>query len=178
MTIIIVIKFQLDGNMGFAAALVEILVQSHLPGHLLLLPALSASLSEGRAVGLHCRGDVRVDLTWAAGVVSSAALSFRSPHPWNKGLPESTSGSGFVSTDFLESFLSSEHNYELTVVSPNRLVLLQETTSQCAEMISSREPSAHDHGNNYVPPLWQTYGKASITIRVSSFPCLALLKET
>ena len=61
--------FQLDGNLGFVAAMVEMLVQSHVPGTLWLIPALPAGWieSEGGVEGLRARGDVLVSVAWAKG---------------------------------------------------------------------------------------------------------------
>ena len=59
------------------------LLQSHVPGHLLLLPALPTALAErGRARGLRARGDVEVSLAWHEATTSVALLQFLSPHPW------------------------------------------------------------------------------------------------
>jgi alpha-L-fucosidase 2 len=50
-------KFQIDGNLGYVAAVTELIVQSHLPGYILLLPALPLELSEQGAVkGIRARG--------------------------------------------------------------------------------------------------------------------------
>ncbi|POH64012.1 MULTISPECIES: glycosyl hydrolase family 95 catalytic domain-containing protein [Cryobacterium] len=65
--------FQIDGNLGFVAAVCELLLQSH-TGTLELLPALPASLPEGRVTGLAARGGVLVDLTWSDGTLVSVTL--------------------------------------------------------------------------------------------------------
>ena len=50
---------------GLPAVLVEMLVQSQ-PGHITLLPALSAQLPDGRITGVPCRGQVTVEeLPWS-----------------------------------------------------------------------------------------------------------------
>ena len=55
--------FQIDGNLGYSAAVAEILVQSQ-GEELVLLPALPPSWRNGEATGFIARGNIRVDLKW------------------------------------------------------------------------------------------------------------------
>ncbi|GAB3810566.1 glycoside hydrolase N-terminal domain-containing protein [Tessaracoccus terricola] len=71
--------FQVDGNLGLLGAVCELLVQSHRPGRIDLLPTLPAALATGSVTGLVARPGIVVDLDWTAGTLNRAVLTARTP---------------------------------------------------------------------------------------------------
>lgn len=65
--------FQIDGNFGGAAGILEMLVQSR-PGEITLLPALPSAWPHGSVAGVKARGNVIVDMSWAEGELETVRL--------------------------------------------------------------------------------------------------------
>ena len=65
--------FQIDGNYGLMAGVLELIVQIH-GGFIRILPALPEQWREGSCRGIRCRGGVAVDLVWRKGAVTELTV--------------------------------------------------------------------------------------------------------
>ena len=65
--------FQIDGNFGAPAGIVELLVQSH-QGFIDILPALPSALPDGYIRGVCARGGFELDMEWKAGKLTGLSV--------------------------------------------------------------------------------------------------------
>lgn len=71
--------FQIDGNFGAAAGIVELLIQSH-QGYIDLLPALPSALPEGYLRGVCARGAFEIDIEWKKGELIHVRVMSKAGH--------------------------------------------------------------------------------------------------
>lgn len=69
--------FQIDGNFGGCAGVVEMLMQSEWGStpSIKLLPALPANWKDGEVTGIRARGGYTIDMSWADGRVTSLTIT-------------------------------------------------------------------------------------------------------
>jgi len=65
--------FQIDGNFGAPAGIVEMLIQSHLSA-IDILPALPSVLPEGKITGVCARGGFELSFSWKEGVLNDVEV--------------------------------------------------------------------------------------------------------
>ncbi|KAL3482324.1 hypothetical protein BJX99DRAFT_242992 [Aspergillus californicus] len=66
--------FQIDGNLGGGAGILEMLVQSHEDGIIRLLPACPAGWRSGRLRGVRARGGFELEFGWKDGLVRGPVI--------------------------------------------------------------------------------------------------------
>ncbi|KAI9640112.1 hypothetical protein NHQ30_011514 [Ciborinia camelliae] len=69
--------FQIDGNLGGCAGIVEMLVQSHVPYSIHVLPACPHEWQSGELSGVKARGGFELDLAWNEGVLTKVVVHSR-----------------------------------------------------------------------------------------------------
>jgi hypothetical protein len=127
-------KVQLDGSMGLLAAIGEMLIQSHYPGSLILLPSLPKAFISGELKGMIARGNVKVDLKWVSGDVMWALLDFKEYHFWNnvkviRHGDNNVDDSGFYN---LDSIKTDKREIEIAIFTPNHVQYLSPKSDSCA----------------------------------------------
>lgn len=156
-------KFQLDGNLGYVAAINELTVQSHIPGVYFLLPTGDHLSDNGYIKNLRVRGDGTVSYKWMSNQVKGAKIVFKSPHPWLYGYAKSPLPGFFTFNNITDGPVI------IAFGSPNELHV-SSLTGTCAS-------SSADDSNNIISQLPNLFRKNThfINIKVLKFPCTFFL---
>ena len=198
-------KFQLDGHGALVGAVSELLLQSHLPGHLLLLPGINALTTDpgrrsgGSFAGLRARGDVTISAAWSARIekigtderherkkdwttpetthLLGATLAFNSAHPWlHSAHWKEGPHPGFWDISSTRSNGSNISDLPVIMVVAAPAKHLFIERSMCAEHLSLDAYSHLERGDDHMNlPASLTEGVVSIYIQVHSFPCTVSL---
>lgn len=110
--------FQIDCNLGFPAAVMEMLLQEE-NGIIRPLPALPEKWKDGQISGLLCRGGHRLDLEWENSRISRISLSakhdgaVRIQIPPELGITQLMGCQASVKDGVLELKLDTEKTYEI-----------------------------------------------------------------
>ena len=92
--------FQIDGNFGGAAAIAEMVLQSH-EGYIALIPAIGEELSTGSFEGLRARGNFTVAASWKDAKITCFKVDGECEFA-DVELPEAQADATFVSCDGTE----------------------------------------------------------------------------
>ena len=172
-------KFQLDGHGGLIAAVSELLLQSHIPGNLLVLPGLPSlqlSLDGGMVRRIKARGDVSVSVSWTGQKssisVTSLEILFASRHPWLFGL-------GWDESDGYYSLSSEERKPMVRIYIPNDRTPEENFRLQASPCITQLDEPTFVATLGRTPsplPPRLISGMAAIYLSIGTFPCTAEFK--
>ena len=173
-------KFQLDGHGGLIAAVSELLLMSHIPGNLLVLPGLSSlplSLDGGIVRGVKARGDVSVSVSWTSNrnsiFVTSLDVLFASRHPWLFGL-------GWDESDgFYYAGSNDERKPMLRIYFPNDRSPEERIRLQTSACTSQLDEASFAASLGRIPsplPPQLISGMTAVYLSIDTFPCTATFR--
>lgn len=162
------------------------LLHSHIPGQLTLLPALPTSMSNsGYIRGIHARGDIKVNIAWSKGVVIGVSLLLDTYNPWPfDALVQSTSFPGFLSVPGTNTSKGKGNNREGNVIDINSSNELYAHIAYMAGNVmddsinkSALYTAYTAQASCFTSTIQSTKGNTSyiMSVTVLSFPCHVIL---
>ncbi len=115
--------FQIDGNFGGAAAVAEMLLQSH-SGYLDILPALPDAWSTGHFAGLKVRGGGAVSAWWEQGVLKKLILKANVPNQFILKIPKGWNQSSLA--QLKSKFILNQNGKLIITLKTNQSITLQQ----------------------------------------------------
>jgi hypothetical protein len=136
------------------------LIQSHIPGVLFLLPSLPLELSHSGLIrNWLTRGGARVSMRWRRGSILSARIRFHERHPWFSIAPIETKRGYFHS--------SSSPSASVVIMSPNELRVVDSLSLQSCMRVTTEKKTQP------LPlPLLSDY---LLRLQILSYPCSVCL---
>ncbi|KAK1140126.1 hypothetical protein N8T08_010882 [Aspergillus melleus] len=103
--------FQIDGNFGAGAGILEMLVQSHEEGIIRLLPACPASWATGSLQGVRARGGFELAFDWKDGLIQGSVMQ-RIPNDAKMDLVAVQDVKGALRSDFFHGYATAAAQIE------------------------------------------------------------------
>jgi alpha-L-fucosidase 2 len=112
-------RYQMDGNMGGASGILEMLLQSH-TGEIEFLPALPRAWPSGHFRGLRARGGIEVDLNWDHGRAIEAEMRPTEKNTFRLRAPQRQSVVSIRTADGPVEFRKTGDNVVEVAMEPQR----------------------------------------------------------
>ena len=176
-------KFQLDAHAGLIAAFSELMLMSHIPGTMFILPGFSSlplSADGGVVRGLRGRGDVAISAVWtgkaSALSIVGVEMRFASRHPWLYGSTWKESDGYYTyhgvdeGADLTRTRLALLRVYVPVRDDNNEPMKMDELT--CAKQLDEATFISSLDADRPTLPSRLTSGMAAVYLSINSFPCV------
>lgn len=133
--------------MGYVAAILEMLLQTHLPSTIVLLPALPTAWQlQGHIYGLRGRGDINISFAWKRGKIEFVYIQWNTRrHPWWTFGQEDTTFPGFFHPlPDADDNKQKKDTMEIHLVAPNRLAYMDIHEENPRRLLMNNIQITHD----------------------------------